>query len=352
MEMRTPPHLFQRGGVWYVKKVIRGEERRASTGVKVAGQIEMKKAWGLAQQILTQWEKDASGAKEIPTFKEWWETYKETYSVQKAKPEMDETMVSHALARWGRIKLTHITKSMCEKLLNDRLKQVEQGTVTRMRGLIQAIFQRAIEDDLLEKNPFKAIDRIPDKVRMRVLTHEEQTKLHAVLSPQFQRWLVMMIGTGLRIEEACAVLPEALDRKARLLHVSEEAAKYHKARAVPLYDLVEEAIDDQWEAMGRLWNANQQNYRDILQVGAEKADIEHLSPHALRHTFATRYLAAGGNIFILSKILGHASVTLTEKQYVHLVKADLVERSKGLDLGLTPRASNVVEFKTAQNRDQ
>lgn len=352
MEMRTPPHLFQRGGVWYVKKVIRGEERRASTGVRVAGQIEMKKAWGLAQQILTQWEKDASGVKEIPTFKEWWETYKETYSVQKAKPEMDETMVSHALARWGRIKLTHITKSMCEKLLNDRLKQVEQGTVTRMRGLLQAMFQRAIEDYLLERNPFAQVERVKDVQRLRVLTYEEQAKLHEVLSPQFQRWLVLMLGTGLRVAEACAMLPEHIDRKTHLLEVQAEAAKFHKARKVPVYPEVEEAIDTQWSEMGRLWNANQQNYRDILQVGAKKAKIEHLSPHALRHTFATRFMQRDGNLLKLSKILGHASTKLTQDQYVHLEPTDLVAHALGLDLGLTPRASNVVDFKTAQNRDQ
>ncbi len=175
---------------------------------------------------------------------------------------------------------------------------------------------------------------MPDAIRTRTLTLEEQAKLHAALSPQFQRWLVFMLGTGLRLEEARAIRPEHMDREARLLKVPAEAAKYHKARSVPLYPAVEQAIEGQQTAFGRLWTANQRNHREMLARGAEVAGIPHIHPHALRHTFATRYLQANGNIYKLSKILGHASVTLTEKQYVHLVKTDLVEHSLGLDLGL------------------
>jgi site-specific recombinase XerD len=45
------------------------------------------------------------------------------------------------------------------------------------------------------------------------------------------------------------------------------------------------------------------------------------SPHTLRHTFAVQYLRAGGNLFYLSKILGHTSVTTTQK-YLQSVGVD------------------------------
>jgi site-specific recombinase XerD len=45
------------------------------------------------------------------------------------------------------------------------------------------------------------------------------------------------------------------------------------------------------------------------------------SPHTLRHTFAVQYLRAGGNLFYLSKILGHSSVTTTQK-YLQSVGVD------------------------------
>jgi integrase len=54
--------------------------------------------------------------------------------------------------------------------------------------------------------------------------------------------------------------------------------------------------------------------RAVLRAGLDPA----LSPHDLRHTFASRYLANGGDIFKLSRILGHSSVAVTEKTYAHL----------------------------------
>jgi len=47
------------------------------------------------------------------------------------------------------------------------------------------------------------------------------------------------------------------------------------------------------------------------------------SPHTLRHTFAVSYLRAGGNLFYLSRILGHTSVTTTEKYLQSLGVEDL-----------------------------
>ncbi len=335
--MRVPPNLFARSGVWYVKRVIRGERFRESTGIKVGGDIELRKAMQQQKVIEAAWAKLTPGqtVKKTPTFGEWWQTYQAVYSVQKAKPSGDVHKVLHVLPKWGRLRLTDITKSMCEAHLHARGKSVSLGTINRERGLLQAMFQRAIEDHLLEHNPFKGVRKEKERVRDRVVSQEEQAQLMAILRPRDQRWLTFMLGTGLRLEEARAVKLEHLDRVEGLLEVQAEAAKYGKGRQVPLFAEVITAVDNQWAHDGRLWDMSQGHYRTLLHDVSKGLGMAHLSPHALRHTFATRYLQAGGNIFILSKILGHASVAVTERQYVHLVKTDLVARSKGLDLGLT-----------------
>jgi integrase len=85
---------------------------------------------------------------------------------------------------------------------------------------------------------------------------------------------------------------------------------------------------EQIEAEGRLWKQNPQRLREVMAPGAARAKIQNISPHALRHTFGTRWLQAGGDIFKLSKILGHASVAVTEEHYAHLLKEDLVAASR------------------------
>ena len=57
----------------------------------------------------------------------------------------------------------------------------------------------------------------------------------------------------------------------------------------------------------------------------------------LRHTFGTRWLQAGGDIYKLSKILGHSSVAVTEQHYAHLLKEDLVAASEQVKIPVAPR---------------
>ena len=72
-----------------------------------------------------------------------------------------------------------------------------------------------------------------------------------------------------------------------------------------------------------------------------------ITPHALRHTFGTRWLQAGGDIYKLSKILGHSSVAVTEAHYAHLLKEDLVAASQQVRIPVAPRgeSGNVVRMQ-------
>lgn len=64
------------------------------------------------------------------------------------------------------------------------------------------------------------------------------------------------------------------------------------------------------------------------------------SPHKLRHTYASIFLAAGGTMFALSKILGHASIRTTERCYAHFLP-EALDGARGLvNLGTVPSASD------------
>ena len=61
------------------------------------------------------------------------------------------------------------------------------------------------------------------------------------------------------------------------------------------------------------------NFRKYtLRVG-----IKNSHPHQLRNNFAKRFLMQGGDIYTLSRILGHSSVTVTEKAYLDLTDEDI-----------------------------
>jgi len=70
----------------------------------------------------------------------------------------------------------------------------------------------------------------------------------------------------------------------------------------------------------------------VCQRIARQIQIPSFGPHAFRHFFATRLIQAGVPLIKVSKILGHASVTITEQIYVHLVPKDLLGVTDCLEL--------------------
>jgi integrase len=115
-----------------------------------------------------------------------------------------------------------------------------------------------------------------------------------------------------------------------------------KVREVPLRDdalvgllkrqIAENSVprDTYWhpDRKDQLWPQTQDRMRQIITRACRDAGVDYFGPHTLRHTFATRYLQSGGDIYTLSKILGHSSVKITEKVYAHLITADLLKLSR------------------------
>ena len=65
------------------------------------------------------------------------------------------------------------------------------------------------------------------------------------------------------------------------------------------------------------------NFEKNYKKYCNRVGIEECSPHGLRNNFAKRFLMSGGDIYTLSKILGHSSVTVTEEAYLDLLTEDL-----------------------------
>jgi integrase/recombinase XerD len=65
------------------------------------------------------------------------------------------------------------------------------------------------------------------------------------------------------------------------------------------------------------------NFERNFKVYCERVAIKNITIHAIRNNYARRFLLANGNIHILAKILGHSSVTVTEKAYLDLSDEDI-----------------------------
>jgi integrase/recombinase XerD len=152
--------------------------------------------------------------------------------------------------------------------------------------------------------------------------------------------LELVYGTGARISEAVGLDVDDLDRTPGRASVR-LFGKGSKERVVPLgtfaLDAVEASLVRARPALSvgsrggspgvflntRGARLSRQSAWAVLRVAAERAGLagaEHISPHTLRHSFATHLLAGGADVRVVQELLGHASVTTT--QIYTMVTAD------------------------------
>lgn len=144
--------------------------------------------------------------------------------------------------------------------------------------------------------------------------------------------LELVYGTGARISEAVGLDVDDLDRTPGRAAVR-LFGKGSKERVVPLGSFALEAVEaylvrgrpalavgSKGGSPGVFLNTrgarlSRQSAWAVLRVAAERAGLvgaEHISPHTLRHSFATHLLAGGADVRVVQELLGHASVTTTQ----------------------------------------
>ena len=155
-------------------------------------------------------------------------------------------------------------------------------------------------------------------------------------------------GAGLRITEACRLRPGDIDSARRLIHVRQ--GKGRKDRYVMLGDRLLEILRGYWRQVhpqgdwlfpGR--KAGKPITRDTvekaLKVAAVRAKLrKKVTPHLLRHSFATHLLEAGTDIRVIQVLLGHSSIRTTAR-YTQVSERHIASVKSPLDkLKVTARA--------------
>jgi site-specific recombinase XerD len=191
----------------------------------------------------------------------------------------------------------------------------------------------------------EAIARMPRmRVPMRlpvVLTPVEVAQLLAALETDKHRAMVMLAyGAGLRVSEVCKLRVEDIDPKRMLLHVRH--AKHGRERFVMLSPKLLATLRAYWKASrpaGPYLFPGRDPSKVFTRAAIHKAIVKaarragikkRLSPHTLRHCFATHLLDAGTDLRTLQALLGHASLGTT-MVYLHVSTARVQSITSPLD---------------------
>ena len=226
-----------------------------------------------------------------------------------------------------------------------------RSSIARRVGAIHTFYRWAAARGWVDRDPAallgrpKVVNRLPGVLRPREAAElveapqpvGEDRPLERAVALRDRAILELMYGSGLRVAEVAGLTVDRLDLgRGRVVVMG----KGSKEREVPMSDPAVEAIEA-YLAGGRARMAPEGSpaaffnrrskpigTRDIRRLvgryGARMLSGRHVTPHTLRHSFATHLLEGGADIRAVQELLGHASVATTQR-YTHVSHSRLVE---------------------------
>jgi integrase len=361
--------IFKRGNVYSYHFLWNGEHVQKSTqqqSLRVARQIEAAHRTALAKGDAGIFER-----KPAPSFKDFGDRFLDAIKIHSAQKPRTIEFYSQQFARLldfeplASARLDKIDEALIESYVQDRAQNVSPATVNRALATLRRALRLGQE--------WRVIDRVP---RIRLLKGErnrefvlgqEQEYQYLNTAPQPLRDVaLLMVDTGLRIGEALGLewrdvpFEPAEGAKFGYLHVRQgempgerdAGLKSKNARRnVPLTDRVRDTLrgrrssnvvvslrvfaDDHGEAMlTSSLDHQHQRVREGLKMPAD------FVLHSLRHSYGTRLGEAGADAFAIMRLMGHSSVTVSQR-HVHPTPEGLeraVERLEALNRKARERA--------------
>lgn len=160
------------------------------------------------------------------------------------------------------------------------------------------------------------------------LTSEEADRLaNACKSTQEKLIVWPLLDCGLRVSELCGLKPEQIQWQQRCLRIKGKGGPYgkkSKSRVVPMSPRVRTVFEPYFALHDRFPVGPRQAQKRAKAIANRAQITASVTPHILRHTFATLFLQKGGSLAALKKILGHDRLSTTEI-YLNLTDRHVIE---------------------------
>jgi len=305
----------------YVREAVKGATCRAE-------------ALKVLQQKVTEIFRDSTGMKKPKariTFSELAKTYLANTTQLKDWRTNKCRLDLNLIPFFGKLYLDEITPRHIEEYRSMRLKKIKPITTNRELALLKGMFTKAIDYGYVTANPVKKVKMIPegDCARERILTQEEEGRLMAEAVPHLRPFLVIALNSGMRRGEILKLAWSEIDFRNRLVHVIK--TKRNKNRVVPMNNILYRTLQDLRSEANGSWRVYPlKHVQGAFETARTKADLSGLRLHDLRHTFATRLIQSGVDVFTVQKLLGHSTITMTMR-YVHSFEAQMRDAVSLLD---------------------
>jgi len=226
------------------------------------------------------------------------------------------------------------------------------NTICLIYYALQSFFKYIKREDLLQDiKPPKKPQTMP-----KYLTIEEVKKLvDHTARPRDRALILMLFATGLRVSEIVSLKIKDVDFKRGIIRVYRHKSELESE--IPIADFALLALREAINTYFRQDNdaplfqnkygeaLSIRSVQKILQNAAKRAEIKKkVSPHVLRHTYATFLLSKGFNLVEIQELLGHASIRTT-RIYSHVVKTELERKYHATFSSREPEEEKPVTIK-------
>ena len=290
-------------------------------------------------------------------FQQWIDIYKKgaIREATMAKYRMTQRWVEKLMPK---LKVAELNRTAYQQLLNAYAKEHERQTTLDFHHQLKGAILDAVDDGLIERDPTRKAIIKGKTPRVKKIKYLSQFELHTLISdldlkeePNWDWFILLVAKTGMRFSEALAITPGDFDFARQTLSISKtwdykgeggflptkNKSSVRKIQidwqvVVKFSELIKGLPEDQPIFVGesKIYNST---VNDALTRHCRECGISEISIHGLRHTHASLLLFAGVSIASVARRLGHASMTTTQKTYLHIIQelenkdVDLVMRT-------------------------
>ena len=261
----------------------------------------------------------------------------------------------------GNVKLQKIER---RRVLEFQKELSESGlsirTCNSIINIVKIILNEAVKEEIIMKNPADGVKALKEtgakaaETYHRALTEQEQKDfMQEIKDDYYYEFVAFLLCTGMRFGEAAVLTWNDIDYKRNVIHVtktvtfnedSTRATGTPKSAAgkrdIPMNDAIKGILAKQKKKQSMIIPISGAERLVFVSVYGQQLDngtvnraircalarlkekgslIEHFTAHAMRDTFATRYIEQGGSPQTLKTILGHSSLAMTMDLYSHVL---------------------------------
>jgi integrase/recombinase XerD len=241
--------------------------------------------------------------------------------------------------------------------LNSKRSDHSEASITRLIASIRGFHKFLLQEEILDDNPAQYLSVGSKALRLpKTISSDQMNKIIESIKgegPNTTRDKLIfefLYGTGARISELVNTDLDDIDIESNIIKI--RFGKGSKQRIVPLGKSLKKAIND-YLTRNRNSLVNSKNPNNALILNSKggrltrqsiwevvnrvsiQNKVDDLTPHSLRHAFATHLLEGGADVRVVQELLGHSSVNTTQI-YTHIT----VERLREVFSETHPRARN------------